>query len=255
MVCRERALPGQETPGSHQQRGGTKRTVGTGAGTICGSVKKCYNCKGVGHLPHQCPSRAGTTLSHGKQTTGDHYGSLSNVSTAASSSSGGNNRKPPPPKKHPKAGPLRGGGQPGSQATSTSGAATAGRKRARDPTTTSAFTPPNKQATGRTRFSYAAAVEGGERVVLVSLDGTALTKEDPRLLEEAVNKWTLDVQSTICGVPQRPGGSRRQADKAWPGGQGQGLQVGAVPGGLRPGGLRPGGLTPGGLRPWGIEPT
>ncbi len=39
---------------------------------------------------------------------------------------------------------------------------------------------------------YAAAVEGSERVVLVSLDGTALTKEDPKLLGEAVNKWTLD---------------------------------------------------------------
>ena len=29
-------------------------------------------------------------------------------------------------------------------------------------------------------------------MVLVSLDGTALTKEDPRLLGEAVNKWTLN---------------------------------------------------------------
>ena len=29
-------------------------------------------------------------------------------------------------------------------------------------------------------------------MVLVSLDGTTLTKEDPRLLGEAVNKWTLD---------------------------------------------------------------
>ncbi len=29
--------------------------------------------------------------------------------------------------------------------------------------------------------------------MLVSLDGTALTKEDPRLLGEAVNEWTLDV--------------------------------------------------------------
>ncbi len=53
---------------------------------------------------------------------------------------------------------------------------------------TSGFTPSNKQATGSTRFSYAAVVEGGERVVLVSLDGTALTKADPRLLGEAVNK-------------------------------------------------------------------
>ncbi len=35
-------------------------------------------------------------------------------------------------------------------------------------------------------------MEGDERVVLVSLDGTALTKEDPKLLGEAVNKWTLD---------------------------------------------------------------
>ncbi len=66
------------------------------------------------------------------------------------------------------------------------------RKRARDPTTTSEFTPPNKQATRSTRFSYATAVEGGERVVLISLDGTALTKEDPKLLGDAVNKWTLD---------------------------------------------------------------
>ncbi len=49
-----------------------------------------------------------------------------------------------------------------------------------------------KQADDSTRFSYAAAVEGGKRVVLISLDGTALTKEDPRLLGEAVNTWTLD---------------------------------------------------------------
>ncbi len=110
---------------------------------------------------------------------------------AASSSSGGN-WKPPPPKQHLRATTSGGGGQPGSQAASTSGATTAGRKRARDPTATSGFTPPNKQATGSTRFSYASAVEGSKRVVLVSLDGTAPTKEDPRLLDEAVNKWTLD---------------------------------------------------------------
>ncbi len=95
-------------------------------------------------------------------------------------------------KEAPEGRAIEGGGQPGSQAASTSGTTTTGRKRARDPTTTSGFTPPNKQATGSTRFSYAAAVEGGESVVLVSLDGTALTKEDPRLLGEAVNKWTLD---------------------------------------------------------------
>ena len=53
---------------------------------------------------------------------------------------------------------------------------------------TSGSTPPNKQATGSTRFSYAAAMEGGKRVVLDSLDGIALTKEDPRLLGEAVNR-------------------------------------------------------------------
>ncbi len=171
-------------------RGGTK-VANAGTVTNRGGAKKCFNCREVGHLQHQCPSRAGATSSRGKQTAGSHYGSSSNVSTAASTSSGGN-KKPPPPKKHPRAGPSRGGGQPGSQAASTSGATTTGRKRARDPTTTSGFTPPNKQATGSTRFSYAAAVEGGERVVLVSLDGTALTKEDPRLLGEAVNKWTLN---------------------------------------------------------------
>ena len=146
---------------------------------------------GVGHLQHQCPSKACAAASRGKQAARGHYGSSSNVSTAASSSSGGN-RKPPPPKQHPRARTSGGGGQPGSQAASTSGATTAGRKRARDPTATSGFTPPNKQATGSTRFSYAAAVEGGERVVLVSLDGTALTQEDPKLLGEAVNKWTLN---------------------------------------------------------------
>ncbi len=122
---------------------------------------------------------------------GGHYGSSSNVSTAASSSSGGN-RKLPPPKQHPRARTSGGGGQPSSQAASTSGATTAGLKRARDPTATSGFTPPNKQAPGSTKFSYAAAVEAGERVVLVSLDKIALTKEDPKLLGEAVNKWTLN---------------------------------------------------------------
>ncbi len=53
---------------------------------------------------------------------------------------------------------------------------------------TSGSTLPNKQATGSTQFSYAAAMEGGKRVVLDSLDGIALTKEDPRLLGEAVNR-------------------------------------------------------------------
>ncbi len=72
----------------------------------------------------------------------------------------------------------------------TSRATATGRNRVRDPTS-SGFTPPNNQATGSTRFSYAAALEGGEQVELVSLDGTALTKEDPKLLGEAVNKWTL----------------------------------------------------------------
>ncbi len=172
-------------------RGGTK-AANAGAGTSRGGTKKCFNCRGVGHLQHQCPSKAGASANRGKQAAGSHYGSSSNVSTAASTSSGGN-RKPPPPKKYPKAGPSRGGGQPGGQAASTLGTATTGRKRARDTTTTSGFTPPNKQATGSTRYSYAAAEEGAERVVLVSLDGTALTKEDPRLLGEAVNKWTLDV--------------------------------------------------------------
>ncbi len=54
------------------------------------------------------------------------------------------------------------------------------------------------------RFSYAVAVEGGERLVLVSLDGTALTKEDPRLLREAVNKWTLDTltRKELHNVPE-----------------------------------------------------
>ena len=146
-------------------RGGTS-VVGAGAGTSRGGGKKCFNCRGVGHLQHQCPLKVSTTSSRGKQTAGSHYGSSSNVSTAASTSSGGN-RRLPPPKKHPKAGPSSGGGQPGSQAASTSGATTAGCKRARDPTSTSGFTPPNKQATGSTRFSYAEAVEGGERVVLV----------------------------------------------------------------------------------------
>ncbi len=73
------------------------------------------------------------------------------------------------------------------------GVATTGRKRARDLTASSGLTPPNKQANGSTRFSYAGAVEGGERVVLVSLDCTALTKDDPKSLGEEITKWTLHV--------------------------------------------------------------
>ncbi len=192
-------------------KGGTK-AADAGAGTSRGGAKKCFNCRGVGHLQHQCPSRAGASSCRGKQAARGHYGSSSNVSTAASTSSG-SSRKPPPPKKQPRAGPSRGGDQPGGQAASTSGATT-GRKRARDPTTTSGFTPPNKQATGSTRFSYAAAVEGGERVVLVSLDGTALTKEDLRLLGEVVNKWNLkalarkefhNVPKVLDAKPTKPG--------------------------------------------------
>ena len=111
--------------------GGGTRVADAGAGTNRGGVKKCYNCRGIGHLQHQCPSRTGASSGRGR-TAGNHHGSSSNVSSAASSSSGG--RKPPPPKKHPGAGPTGGSGQRGSQAASTSGAAIAGRKRARDPT-------------------------------------------------------------------------------------------------------------------------
>ncbi len=134
-------------------------------------IAGCFNCRGINHLQHQCLSRTGATSSRGKQKAGSHYGSSLNISTAASASSGGSNRRPPPPKKHPKAGPSRVGGQPGGQAASTSRATATGRKRARDPTSLG-FTSPNKQANGSTRFSYDAAVEGGERVVLISLDGT-----------------------------------------------------------------------------------
>ncbi len=36
--------------------GGTKSAVGAGAGTNRGGSKiKCFVCKGVGHLQHQCP--------------------------------------------------------------------------------------------------------------------------------------------------------------------------------------------------------
>ncbi len=170
----------------------TNNTGGTtaadaGAGTSRGGAKQCFNCRGIGHREYQCGSRAGAASIRGKQTARGHYGSSSNVSTTTSSSSGGN-RKPPPPKQHPRPRMSGRGCQPGSKAASISGATTAGRNRARDPTAMSGFTPPNKQATGSTRFSYAVAVEGGKRVVLVSLDGTALTKEDPKLLGKAVNK-------------------------------------------------------------------
>lgn len=122
----------------------------------------------------------------------DDFGSSStNVNSAASTSCGGS-RRPPPPWKHLQQGPRGGGGQPKSQVASTTGVAWVGRKRARDTTTIMDFTPPNKQATSSTRFSYALAVEGCKRVVLMTLDGSALTKEDPKLLGEDINKWTLD---------------------------------------------------------------
>ncbi len=56
-----------------------------GAGTSLGGAKQC---RGIGHLQNQCPSRAGAASSRGKQTARGHYGSSSHVSTAASSSSG-----------------------------------------------------------------------------------------------------------------------------------------------------------------------
>ncbi len=143
-------------------RGCTRKAVYVGGGTSRGGAKKCYNCRDVGHLQHQCPSRVGATSSRGKQTSGGHYGFSSNVNTTASNSTGGKNRKPLAPKQQPKVGPSRRGGQPGSMAVSTSRATTAGHMRVRDPTTTSGFIPPNKQATGSTRFSYAAAVKGGQ---------------------------------------------------------------------------------------------
>ncbi len=54
--------------------------------------------------------------------------------------------------------------------------------------------------TGSTRFSYAAAVESGKQVVLVSLDRTALTKEEPKLLDKAMIKWTLDAKEKFHNV-------------------------------------------------------
>ncbi len=183
---RSRVRKHQDTSSSR----GARRPSARGQAPAAAAANNASTAGGLA-TSSMCPSRTGAASSRGKQAARGHYGSSSNVSTAASSSSGGN-RKPPPPKQHPRAGTLRRGSQPGGQAASTSGATTAGRKRARDPMATSGFIPPNKQATGSTRFSYAAAVEGGERVVLVSLDGTALTKEDPRLLGEAVNKWTME---------------------------------------------------------------
>ncbi len=156
-----------------------------------GKKKKCYKCGGVGHLQHQCPSRAGTAASRGSQAARCHNDFCQPPAPRRQPAAGGGSRKLPPPRKHHKAGPSERSGQRGSQAASASGAPNTGRKRARDPTTTSRLTPPNKQVIGTTRFSYAMAVEGGKRVVLGSLDGTALTKDDPKLLGDAVNKWTL----------------------------------------------------------------
>ncbi len=124
-------------------KGGTK-AADAGAGTSRGGAKKCFNCRGVGHVQHQCPSRAGAMLSRGKQAVGSHYYSLSNVRTAASTGSGGN-KKPPPPKKHPRVGPSRGGVSLAARPRLPPGATTTGRKRASDPTTTSGFTPPRSR--------------------------------------------------------------------------------------------------------------
>ena len=79
---------------------------------------------------------------HLELVTESHYDSSSNISSMVSSSCG--SRKLPPPKKDPRVGPLRGGGKCGSQAASTFGAATVGRKRARDPTMASGFTLPQQ---------------------------------------------------------------------------------------------------------------
>ncbi len=137
---------GQRSAMTPPAAGGTTG-VGAGADTSCGGAKQCFNCRGIGHLQHQCPSKAGAASSRGKQAARGHYDSSSNVSNAASSSSGGN-RKPPPPKQHPRARTSGGGGQPSSQGASTSGATTAGRKRARDVGLHSPLTSRRQEAPG-----------------------------------------------------------------------------------------------------------
>ena len=64
------------------------------------------------------------------------------------------------------------------------------RKRLRDPAFKSGYTPPAKVQAGR--FSYATAAAGGDRLVFVRLDGSALAKEDISNLGTKVNLATLE---------------------------------------------------------------
>ena len=102
---------------------------------ITRSSCKCFNCQGYGHLVDQCSSKDGTSQSRRKPRARSNYGSSSNISSApCMSNSSWGSRRPPPASKPPREAPSGGSGQLGSQASSTSGGATQGHKRARDPT-------------------------------------------------------------------------------------------------------------------------
>ncbi len=54
-------------------------------------------------------------------------------------------------------------------------------------------------------------------MVLVNLDGTALTQDDPKLMGKAINKWTLEAltKNEFHDVPE--GLSQRRSYRCWRG--------------------------------------
>ncbi len=193
--CRWFVVGGRSRANKHND---TTSSWGWHVGRQHGSSHQPQGRKEVLQLPGDWPSQAPLSVMGGRRIEPGQRGGEGSLRLLVKCQHRGINQQrgqqeASAAKEVPQVGPSRGGGQRGSQAASNPGAtANEGRKRVRDPTKSSALTPPNKQATRSTRFSYAAAVEGGKRVVLVSLDGTALTKEDPKLLQDAVNKLNLD---------------------------------------------------------------
>ena len=181
-------VPGGRMRAQRQKQRGKSTTQGPSRGTGNAGVNSgaCFSCGGMGHKKAVCPNNKGSA------------GTSAGASTPARRTTAG--KKPPPPRGPPASNTgAKNSGSSASTTTSVTGGSTAntssttGRKRGRDTSNKSGLTPPTKMA--NTRFSYASAANGGQRVVLVRLDGTTLMKADATALGGRVNQWSLEMAS------------------------------------------------------------
>ncbi len=154
-------------------KGSVRPAVGVGAGTSRnGNKVKCFIFERVGHLLHQCPSRAGANLSRGKQSLRlpvkcQHGGIIWQQGQEAAAAN-------ETPKGRTVGRRRQSAGKPGCIHLRDHHC---GMQEGKAPHHDIGTYAPNKQATGSIRISLAAVVEGGEPVVLVNLEGAELAKE------------------------------------------------------------------------------